>query len=111
MDIAKLRQFIQETGPENIPFGMITITNNAGGGQPVSMENLRQVAETYHEFGIPFFIDACRYAENAYFIKLREPAMRINPRSRSPARCSPWRMAAPCPPRRMPSSTSAVSCA
>ena len=72
MDIAKLRQFIQETGPENIPLGMITITNNAGGGQPVSMANLRQVSETYHEFGIPFFIDACRFAENAYFIKLRE---------------------------------------
>ena len=72
MDIAKLRQFIEETGPENIPLGMITITNNAGGGQPVSMANLRQVAETYHEFGIPFFIDACRFAENAYFIKLRE---------------------------------------
>jgi tryptophanase len=72
MDIAKLRQFIFETGPENIPLGMITITNNAGGGQPVSMANLHQVSETYHEFGIPFFIDACRFAENAYFIKLRE---------------------------------------
>jgi tryptophanase len=73
MDIAKLRAFIQETGPENIPLGMVTITNNAGGGQPVSMKNLRQIAETYREFGIPFFIDACRFAENAYFIKLREP--------------------------------------
>jgi len=73
LDIDKLRQFIQSTGPENIPLGMITITNNAGGGQPVSMENLRQVSEVYHEFGIPFFIDACRFAENAYFIKLREP--------------------------------------
>jgi tryptophanase len=73
MDIHKLRSFIQEVGPQNIPFGMITITNNAGGGQPVSLENLRLVASTYREFGIPFIIDACRYAENAYFIKLREP--------------------------------------
>jgi tryptophanase len=73
MDIQKLRAFIQEIGAENIPFGMITITNNAGGGQPVSLENLRAVAAIYHENGIPFFIDACRFAENAYFIKLREP--------------------------------------
>ncbi len=73
MDIDRLRTFIVETGPQNIPFGMITITNNAGGGQPVSLENIRQVSATYHEFGLPFFIDACRFAENAYFIKLREP--------------------------------------
>lgn len=73
MDIDRLRQFIKDTGPDHIPFGMITVTNNAGGGQPVSMENLRQVAATYREFGIPFFIDACRFAENSYFIKLREP--------------------------------------
>ena len=73
MDIAKLRSFIQKTGAANIPFGSITITNNAGGGQPVSLENLRAVADTYHEFGIPFFIDACRFAENSYVIKLREP--------------------------------------
>jgi tryptophanase len=71
--VPRLRHFLQQTGPEKIPFGMITITNNAGGGQPVSMQNLRQVSATYHEFGIPFFIDACRFAENAYFIKLREP--------------------------------------
>jgi tryptophanase len=73
MDIQKLRSFIQDIGVENVPFGMITITNNAGGGQPVSMENLRQVAGVYREFGLPFFVDACRFAENAFFIKLREP--------------------------------------
>jgi len=73
MDIQNLRRFIIENGVENIPFGLITITNNAGGGQPVSLENIRDVSKTYREFGIPFFIDACRFAENAYFIKQREP--------------------------------------
>ncbi len=73
MDIAKLRAFIESTGVENIPLGMITITNNATGGQPVSLDNIRQTSAIFREYGIPFFIDACRYAENAYFIKLREP--------------------------------------
>jgi tryptophanase len=73
MDVDKLEIFIQETGVENIPFGMTTITNNATGGQPVSLENIRLTSEVYRKYGIPFFIDACRYAENAYFIKLREP--------------------------------------
>lgn len=72
IDIDKLVAFIEEHGVENIPFGMITVTNNAGGGQPVSMANIKATAEVYHRYGIPFFIDACRYAENAYFIKLRE---------------------------------------
>ena len=73
MDLEKLEKFINEVGPENIPLGMITITNNAGGGQPVSMENLRGVSKIYQKYKIPFFIDACRFAENSYFIKLREP--------------------------------------
>jgi len=73
MDLVKLRGFIENVGAANIPFGMITITNNAGGGQPVSMENIKAVAGMYKEYDIPFFIDACRFAENAYFIKLREP--------------------------------------
>lgn len=72
MDLSRLEDFISRTGPENIPFGCITITNNAGGGQPVSLENIQGVSEIYHEHGIPFFIDACRFAENCYFIKQRE---------------------------------------
>ena len=72
LDIAKLRAFVERTGPRNIPLGMITITNNSGGGQPVSMQNIRDTSEALHEYGIPFFIDACRYAENAYFVKQRE---------------------------------------
>ncbi|MFO7743453.1 MAG: tryptophanase [Anaerolineae bacterium] len=73
IDLEKLEAFIEETGPEAIPLGMLTITNNSGGGQPVSMANIRATAEILHRYGIPFFLDACRYAENAYFIKLRDP--------------------------------------
>ena len=73
MDLVKLEQFIQETGVENIPIGMITITNNSAAGQPVSMENIRQTSEIYHKYNIPFFVDACRFAENAWFIKIRDP--------------------------------------
>jgi tryptophanase len=73
MDLEKLESFIEDVGPGKVPFGMLTITNNAGGGQPVSLENIENVASIYQKNNIPFFIDACRYAENAYFIKLREP--------------------------------------
>ncbi|MCC6569966.1 MAG: tryptophanase, partial [Anaerolineales bacterium] len=73
MDIAKLKAFIATHGREQIPFGMITVTNNAGGGQPVSMENLKAVSAVYGEAGIPFVIDAARYAEHCYFIQQREP--------------------------------------
>jgi tryptophanase len=72
MDLEKLENFINSKGVENIPLGMITITNNAGGGQPVSLENIRTVSAIYRQHSIPFFIDACRYAENAHFIRLRE---------------------------------------
>ena len=72
MDVEKLTEFIKKTGKENIPLCMITITNNSGGGQPVSMQNIREVKEVCNKFDIPLFIDACRFAENAYFIKKRE---------------------------------------
>ncbi|MCK5099301.1 MAG: tryptophanase [Desulfobacteraceae bacterium] len=69
MNIEKLEKIILEHGKENIPFGMITVTNNTGGGQPVSMENIRQVKQILQKFDIPLIIDACRFAENAFFIK------------------------------------------
>jgi tryptophanase len=72
MDIAALEKFIEKIGAENIPLCMITVTNNSGGGQPVSMENIRHTKKMLQKYGIPLFIDACRFAENAYFIKLRE---------------------------------------
>jgi tryptophanase len=73
INLERLEAFIEETGPENIPLGMLTVTNNSGGGQPVSMANIRATSEVLHRYDIPFFLDACRYAENAYFIKLRDP--------------------------------------
>src|ERR1035437_4589862 len=72
MDTDALEELIQREGPENIPLVMLTITNNTGGGQPVSMANIRAVSKMAHSYGIPFFLDACRFAENAMFIKLRE---------------------------------------
>lgn len=72
MDVAALRRFIEEKGAVNIPICIITVTNNSGGGQPVSMQNIKDVRKVCTEFGIPLFIDACRFAENSYFIKLRE---------------------------------------
>jgi tyrosine phenol-lyase len=73
IDIPALERFIQEKGRENIPLLMLTITNNAGGGQPVSMKNIKQVRVIADKYKIPFFLDACRFAENAFFIKKREP--------------------------------------
>ena len=71
MDIEKLEDFVKKNR-ENIPLIMTTITNNTVGGQPVSMENIRKTSELAKKYGIPFFMDACRFAENSYFIKIRE---------------------------------------
>jgi len=72
MDVQALKNFIKEKGAENIPLCMLTVTNNSGGGQPVSMKNVKEVKQVCFENNIPLFIDACRFAENSYFIKLRE---------------------------------------
>ena len=73
MDVAALEEVIEREGREKIPLVMLTVTNNSGGGQPVSMENAKAVSAVCRKHGIPLYFDACRFAENAYFIKLREP--------------------------------------
>lgn len=71
MDLDRLESYLQEHG-DSVPCVMLTITNNAGGGQPVSLENIRGVAKIAKAHGRPFIIDGCRFAENAWFIKQRE---------------------------------------
>jgi tryptophanase len=71
MDLQRLEQLLESDG-DNVPLVEVTVTNNAGGGQPVSMENVRAIRALCDKYNKPFFIDACRFAENAYFIKLRE---------------------------------------
>jgi len=72
MDLLRLEEILKDAGSGQIPLCLMTITNNSGGGQPVSMQNIRETSAICKRYGVLFFLDACRFAENAYFIKLRE---------------------------------------
>ena len=73
MDVAALEETIARVGRQRIPLVMLTVTNNSGGGQPVSMENAKAVSAVCRKHNIPLYFDACRFAENAWFVKTREP--------------------------------------
>ena len=81
MDVGALARLIETEGAEHIPLVMLTVTNNSGGGQPVSMANIRAVRELASRHHIPLYLDACRFAENAWFVQQHEPGFhRLTPK-------------------------------
>ena len=111
MDVAALETLIQSVGREHVPLVMLTVTNNSGGGQPVSMENVKAVSAVCQKYGIPLYFDACRFAENAYFIKTRERGYESKTPKEIARKCLPTVTAAPCRQRKTGWLTSADSCA
>jgi tyrosine phenol-lyase len=79
IDLVALQKLVAEEGPDRIPLIMVTVTNNSGGGQPVSMANIGAISKIARSAGIPFYIDACRFAENSHFIKRHEPGYENTP--------------------------------
>jgi tyrosine phenol-lyase len=79
MDLPRLEALLRARGPAGVPLVMLTVTNNSGGGQPASLDNVRGVSALCRRAGVPFYLDACRFAENAYFIKQREPGQGARP--------------------------------
>jgi tryptophanase len=79
MDLEALDRCLKENGPDRVPLVMVTVTNNSGGGQPVSLANLRAVHDLCRRHQVPLFLDACRFAENAWFIRMREPGQQDRP--------------------------------
>src|SRR5206468_10538441 len=79
MDLSALEACLETHGPARVPLVILTVTNNAGGGQPVSIANLRAARGITRKYGVPLYLDACRFAENAYFIKLREKGQEGRP--------------------------------
>jgi tryptophanase len=79
MDVGALADLLERVGPGRVPLVLVTVTNNSGGGQPVSMANVREVRRVCDRYGVPLYVDACRFAENSYFVKLREEGYATTP--------------------------------